>query len=186
MCRRFLVWPASLIWPQNLVACTLLNTLHAEDDEGSGGMTRYRFYVIGTCCAFVWCFFPCTSLTRFILLFCRNLRRTSLHIPGAFRFFLDMLVQAQYVSFYYPPHMNSRSQITHPSDDVVVNQLFGVVSGLGMGILTFDWNQIAFIGSPLIIPWWAEVHIMIGFVLLYWLVVPLLYYSNVRVGYVYL
>src|ERR1700733_732423 len=76
--------------------------------------------------------------------------------------------------------MNSRSQITRPSDDVVVNQLFGVVSGLGMGILTFDWNQIAFIGSPLIIPWWAEVHIIIGFVLLYWLVVPLLYYSNVR------
>lgn len=65
------------------------------------------------------------------------------------------------------------------SDDVVVNQLFGVVSGLGMGILTFDWNQIAFIGSPLMIPWWAEVHIMIGFVLLYWLVVPLLYYTNV-------
>ena len=48
-----------------------------------------------------------------------------------------------------------------------------------MGILTFDWNQIAYIGSPLIVPWWAEVHIMIGFVLMYWLVVPILYYSNV-------
>jgi hypothetical protein len=30
LCRRFLVWPASMVWPQNLVACTLLNTLHAE------------------------------------------------------------------------------------------------------------------------------------------------------------
>ncbi|KAG6873549.1 hypothetical protein C0995_014419 [Termitomyces sp. Mi166 len=53
--RRFLVWPASMVWPQNLVACTLLNTLHAEDeDDGVGfgfrsngkGMSRYRFFMI--------------------------------------------------------------------------------------------------------------------------------------------
>ncbi|KAG8782644.1 hypothetical protein FRC16_002582, partial [Serendipita sp. 398] len=30
--RRLLVKPASLIWPQNLVISTLLNTLHAEED----------------------------------------------------------------------------------------------------------------------------------------------------------
>ena len=78
-------------------------------------------------------------------------------------------------------YLHGCSKNLHLSDDVIVNQLFGVVSGLGMGILTFDWNQIAFIGSPLMIPWWAEVHIMVGFVLLYWLAVPLLYYTNVRV-----
>ena len=32
-CRRFLIWPASMVWPQNLVVCTLLNTLHGRDDE---------------------------------------------------------------------------------------------------------------------------------------------------------
>lgn len=37
LCRRFLVWPASLIWPNDLVYCTLLNTLHAEDDDGTEG-----------------------------------------------------------------------------------------------------------------------------------------------------
>jgi hypothetical protein len=63
----------------------------------------------------------------------------------------------------------------------VVNQLFGVETGLGMSILTFDWNQIAFIGSPLMIPWWAEVHIMAGFVVAYWVIVPIIYYSNVSV-----
>jgi hypothetical protein len=31
-CRRFLVWPASMVWPQNLVACALLNMVHVEDD----------------------------------------------------------------------------------------------------------------------------------------------------------
>ena len=38
LCRRFLVWPASMVWPQNLVACTLLNTLHAEDEDDGIGM----------------------------------------------------------------------------------------------------------------------------------------------------
>ena len=54
LCRRFLVWPASMVWPQNLVACTLLNTLHAEEDEESGGISRYRFfmYLLGGTFAF--------------------------------------------------------------------------------------------------------------------------------------
>ena len=64
-------------------------------------------------------------------------------------------------------------------DDIVVNQLFGVNSGLGMGILTFDWAQISWVGSPLMIPWWAEVNIMIGFVLVYWIIGPIVYYTNV-------
>ena len=33
--------------------------------------------------------------------------------------------------------------------NVPVNQLFGVRSGMGMSILTFDWTQISWIGSPL-------------------------------------
>lgn len=57
--------------------------------------------------------------------------------------------------------------------------MFGVSSGLGMGFLTFDWTQITWIGSPLMIPWWAEVHIFVGFVFFYWIVVPAMYYSDV-------
>jgi OPT family oligopeptide transporter len=37
-------------------------------------------------------------------------------------------------------------------NNVVVNQLFGSMSGLGWGILTFDWAMISFIGSPLVTP----------------------------------
>lgn len=56
--RRFLVWPASMVWPQNLVVCTLLNTLHAEDDEDNGGISRFRYfmYVLGG--AFFFYFIP--------------------------------------------------------------------------------------------------------------------------------
>ena len=53
-------------------------------------------------------------------------------------------------------------------NNVVINQLFGVRSGLGLGILTFDWSQISFIGSPLMVPWWAQVHVITGFILFYW------------------
>lgn len=64
-------------------------------------------------------------------------------------------------------------------ENIVVNQLFGSISGLGMGLLTFDWSQIAYIGSPLITPWWAAANVAVAFVVGYWIVVPALYYSNV-------
>ncbi|KJA17684.1 hypothetical protein HYPSUDRAFT_170303 [Hypholoma sublateritium FD-334 SS-4] len=63
--------------------------------------------------------------------------------------------------------------------NVKVNQLFGYHSGLGFSVLTLDWNQIAFIGSPLATPWWAEANVMIGFFVFYWFLTPVLYYSNV-------
>ena len=59
LCRRFLVWPGSLVWPSNLVTCTLFNTFHAEDDDGSdGSITRFHFftYIFGG--AFLWYFLP--------------------------------------------------------------------------------------------------------------------------------
>jgi len=58
LCRRFLVWPASMVWPQNLVACTLLNTLHAEEDDESGGITRYRFFMYLFGGSFLFFFLP--------------------------------------------------------------------------------------------------------------------------------
>jgi hypothetical protein len=71
------------VWPQNLVACTLLNTLHAEDEDdgigiglgrrGGKGMSRYKFFLIVIMGAFFFfflpgeCFFPryCLSRVRF-------------------------------------------------------------------------------------------------------------------------
>ncbi|KAF8161465.1 OPT oligopeptide transporter protein-domain-containing protein [Crassisporium funariophilum] len=152
LCRRFLVWPASMVWPQNLVACTLLNTLHAEDEddgigmyggspgeEGRKGMSRYKFFII-------------TTLASFFFFF----------LPG---YLFEALSIFSFVCWAAPTN-------------VPVNQLFGVRSGLGMSVLTFDWTQISWIGSPLMVPWWAEVHIFFGFVLFYWILTPILYYTN--------
>ncbi|KAI5121403.1 hypothetical protein M0805_003175 [Coniferiporia weirii] len=64
-------------------------------------------------------------------------------------------------------------------NNIKVNQLFGSVSGLGMSLITFDWSQIAYIGSPLATPWWAEANVFGGFVFFFWFLTPILYYSNV-------
>ncbi|KAG8215868.1 OPT oligopeptide transporter protein-domain-containing protein [Butyriboletus roseoflavus] len=63
-------------------------------------------------------------------------------------------------------------------NNIVVNQLFGYVSGLGMSLITFDWAQITYIGSPLATPWWAEANIAVGFVTIFWVLAPILYYTN--------
>ncbi|KAF9047588.1 OPT oligopeptide transporter protein-domain-containing protein [Panaeolus papilionaceus] len=121
LCRRFLVWPASMVWPQNLVACTLLNTLHAEDEDdgigmyggtgpGGKGMSRYKFFMI-------------TGFASFIFFF----------LPG---YLFEALSIFSFVCWAAP-------------NNIPVNQLFGVRSGMGMSILTFDWTQISWIGSPL-------------------------------------
>ncbi len=37
-------------------------------------------------------------------------------------------------------------------NNVIVNSLFGTISGLGMGLVTFDWAQMTVVGNPLVIP----------------------------------
>ncbi|KDQ58270.1 hypothetical protein JAAARDRAFT_57989 [Jaapia argillacea MUCL 33604] len=63
-------------------------------------------------------------------------------------------------------------------DNIKVNQMFGYQHGMGMSLITFDWSQIAYIGSPLATPWWAEANVAAGFVFFFWFLTPLLYYTN--------
>ncbi|KAI1373667.1 OPT-domain-containing protein [Hypoxylon crocopeplum] len=63
-------------------------------------------------------------------------------------------------------------------NNVVVANLFGVVSGLGLFPLTFDWAQIAYIGSPLLTPFWAAMNVIGGLVIVMWVIAPIAYYCN--------
>lgn len=40
--------------------------------------------------------------------------------------------------------------------------------------MTFDWAQIAYIGSPLLTPWWAAANVVGGLVLVMWIAAPIL------------
>ncbi|CAK7890711.1 oligopeptide transporter 1 [[Candida] anglica] len=63
--------------------------------------------------------------------------------------------------------------------NVIVNQIFGAQTGLGLFPLTFDWMQVAgYIGSPLIPPAGTIGSILLSMVVIFWIVVPGLYYSN--------
>lgn len=63
-------------------------------------------------------------------------------------------------------------------DSSIVNltnfEQFGTASGLGLFPVTFDWAQIAYIGSPLVTPFWAAMNIVGGLVLVMWLAAPIM------------
>ncbi|RDW87223.1 small oligopeptide transporter-like protein [Coleophoma crateriformis] len=63
--------------------------------------------------------------------------------------------------------------------NIIVNQVFGMVSGLGLSPITFDWSQISYNSNPLLAPTWAAMNVFAGFVMFFWIVVPALYYSNI-------
>lgn len=62
--------------------------------------------------------------------------------------------------------------------NVIIANLFGVASGLGMFPVTFDWAQIAYIGSPLLTPFWAAMNVVGGLVIVMWIIAPIAYYKN--------
>lgn len=73
MLRKFLVYPASMIWPGNLVGVTLMNAMYERNDRPDptilgGTMHRYRWFAIVTGCSFVYYFIP-GFLAQFLSIF---------------------------------------------------------------------------------------------------------------------
>ncbi|GAV99171.1 oligopeptide transporter [Lentinula edodes] len=231
-----------MVWPQNLVACTLLNTLHAEeegedleDDEESrrweatqsgqhgvdvGGLPsssaipephkpiKRRKFASAAPITFLSKFStslnpfapqaPASSsditnlnnlstlptlptLSNLTALSSTQKRRTRRPITR-YRFFLYITL-FNFIFFFLPGFLFTALSIFSficwaVPENVVVNQLFGVYSGMGMSVVTADWTQISWIGSPLMVPWWAQVHIFGGFVAFFWVLTPILYYTN--------
>ncbi|KAI8604603.1 OPT family small oligopeptide transporter [Dissophora ornata] len=137
--RRYLVYPAAMIWPSNLVTVALFNTLHSRENLSPGQWTRQKFFAVFSIASFCYYWIPAYifPVVTSLALFC-----------------------------YIDP------------TNVVLSQLTGS-HGLGMGVISLDWNTItAFLGSPLITPYWAQVNIMVGFVFFAWILVPVAYYIN--------
>ncbi|QBM86611.1 small oligopeptide transporter, OPT family [Metschnikowia aff. pulcherrima] len=64
-------------------------------------------------------------------------------------------------------------------NNVVVNQVFGYTTGLGILPITFDWFQIAgWSGSPLIPPAGALASLLLGVVLIFWVSTGVIHYTN--------
>ena len=153
--RQFVVWPSSMIWPGILGTCTFFNTFHKNSSKhDQGHMSREKLFYIAVAGSFAWYWLPgyiFTGLSTF-----------------------------NWVCWIAPKN-------------VVINSLFGTNTGLGMSFLTFDWGIISFIGNPLITPvgcipcfccthcsthysqWWFQMNMWVAFLLMFWLIAPILY-----------
>ncbi|CAI0379856.1 unnamed protein product [Linum tenue] len=56
--RRYLVEPAAMWWPQNLVQVSLFRALHEKENRRKGGVTRNQFFIMAFTCSFAYYVFP--------------------------------------------------------------------------------------------------------------------------------
>ncbi|KAI9929509.1 hypothetical protein ASPWEDRAFT_534740 [Aspergillus wentii DTO 134E9] len=97
--------------------------------------------------------------------------------------FFSVAFCASFVWYWFPDFIfPALSYFTFPCwikpNNPVVNQIFGMTSGMGLLPLTFDWSQIAYVGSPLLVPSWAIINVGAGLVLFIWIIATALYYTN--------
>ncbi|XP_037423581.1 oligopeptide transporter 7-like isoform X3 [Triticum dicoccoides] len=56
--RRYLVEPASMWWPSNLVQVSLFRALHEKEGRRKGGFTCNQFFLVAFVCSFAYYVFP--------------------------------------------------------------------------------------------------------------------------------
>lgn len=146
--RRWIVYPASMVWPQTLVTTSLFSTLHSSKNDAlnrlnANGwtMSRYKFFTFAAIISFVWYW-----------------------LPG---YLFKALSYFNFICWIWPKN-------------IVVNQLFGVLSGLGLIPISFDWTQAtqAVNVSPLATPAWVAANTYGAVFIFFIIVLPILYYTN--------
>ena len=71
--RNFLVYPAAMIWPINLVSTTLIHAMHEKDEKPDptivgGKMSRYKWFGLVLLGSYLWYFLP-GFLAQFLSIF---------------------------------------------------------------------------------------------------------------------
>ena len=132
---RWVVEPASIIWPGVLSNVALLSSLHSRANAIADGwkITRLQFFLWVCLGSFVWYWFPglmATGLSYFT-----------------------------WICWIAPKN-------------IAVNQVFGMVTGLGLFPLTFDWSMIAYNTNPLLSPHYAALNVFGGFAVFFWIITP--------------
>ncbi|CAF1486230.1 unnamed protein product [Rotaria magnacalcarata] len=148
--RKFVVRPAAMIWPGNLPTCALFRVLHDdENEERQNNETNM------------------TTASR---------RMSRVH-------FFYMIFFFQFLWYWIPgyicPVLSLFSLLCYiDPTNIVLSQVTGA-NGLGLGSFELDWNAwISFVDSPIVVPFWAQLNILLGFVVLVWIITPAAYYTN--------
>lgn len=145
------------IWPSTLANAALFQTLHSGANPIADGwrVSRYRFFLYIFIGSFCWYWLPgyiFTGLSTFA--------------------FICWAAPGMTTAFH------QQSLLISGVDNKVLNNLFGMTTGLGYLPTTFDWSQIAYNTSPLVIPFWAQANVFAGWFCVYAVVAPILYYTN--------
>ncbi|KAG0255060.1 hypothetical protein DFQ27_006482 [Actinomortierella ambigua] len=138
--RRFLVRPAHMVWPANLVTASLFRSLHEHSDaaEDANRIPRMKYFAIVSLFSFVWYW-----------------------LPG---FMFPTIGVISWICWIDP-------------SNIVLSQLTGS-AGLGLGTIALDWSAINSYVQPMVTPWFAQVNILVGFVLVVFVMVPWAYYTD--------
>ncbi|KAK4164326.1 hypothetical protein QBC43DRAFT_210871 [Cladorrhinum sp. PSN259] len=133
MCRQFLVYPASCIWPASLVTISLNTAFHDKSSEASavlgpmGSMwkaSRIKYFGLVFAGTFIYFWFP--------------------------NYLFEALSAFSWITWIAP--MNG-----------MLDTIAGFQSGLGFNpIPTFDWNIITYGSDPLMLPFFSTFNYFVG------------------------
>ncbi|KAJ2826177.1 hypothetical protein IWW50_002496 [Coemansia erecta] len=169
--RTLLVLPAPMIWPSSLINASLFRTFHERQDHGTeaaegepvSGVVgtpdgrhrrKWRWSLRSlsgiTRTRFFWVCFVCSFVWYFI--------------PG---YFLQMLSTVSVLCLVAP-------------NNQLANMIGDGKQGLGVLAFSLDWSVFsnAFLQSPIATPFWAACNLFIGFVLVFWVALPIAYFKN--------
>jgi hypothetical protein len=125
------------------------------------GPTILGFSVVGFLRKFiVW---PCSMIWPYILAYCtlfntlhKNYRKYDQgHMTR--EYFFCIAITGSFIWYWVPSYLVTALSMFNwvcwiAPNNVVINTLFGTNTGLGMGVLTFDWGLISSLGIPLFTP----------------------------------
>ncbi|KAJ3260957.1 hypothetical protein HK103_006912 [Boothiomyces macroporosus] len=148
---KFLVMPAELWYPENLVPINFINTFHSIHDRGISKL-RMKAFLLVFGVGFVYEFFPhmFAPLLQSVSILCLAHGGAS----GALN----------------PVKTGAHLQLNP------IGQL-GSISGGGIFSLAFDWTPISSL-QPLVTPVWSQLNVLFANYLFSWVITPIVFYSN--------
>ncbi|KAJ5492416.1 Tetrapeptide transporter OPT1/isp4 [Penicillium expansum] len=152
LARRWIVYPAALVWPTSLSSTVLFRALHEPESRtpvNGWTISRYRFFAYVTAFAFVLFWFP-------------DYIWTSL---STFAFVTWIAPHNQKVNTIFENLVHSGMELTSPLLDEFR--------------ISIDWTQINYAGYPLMTPFYITCNAFAVVVFFYLFLSPILYYSNV-------
>ncbi|KAJ2624053.1 hypothetical protein GGI25_001351 [Coemansia spiralis] len=180
--RTLLVLPAPMIWPSSLINASLFRTFHeiqlhvdvsaelVENEVQSG--SDYSATSHGQ------------SSQRQTLKLRLRKARVYLSNMSRTRFFWACFVFS-FVWYFIPGYLLevlstvSILCIIAPNNHLA-NLLGDGKQGLGILAFSLDWSVFsnAFLNSPIATPFWAACNLFVGFVLVFWIALPIAYFNN--------